>query len=170
MGWVQINLVLWRDHWRPCFLLSDVPSDPSILDKSLSLLGSVSGQTGDNGFLGSALLRAVRLACSWQGGVWGWWCLLKVFIVQEAGLFCHLLFEYRINDLQISTKCIFTDVFLEPRACGILPRYLLSTECQEVTSWMLTMNRKALGGSMWYGFELHCDEHSNKGLETGVKR
>lgn len=29
----------------------------------------------------------------------------------------------------------------------------LDRVCQEVTSWMLTINRKALGGSMWYGFD-----------------
>jgi hypothetical protein len=89
---------------------------------------------------------------------------------QEVGLSNHLLSEFRINNLQASTKCIFIDVFYVPRACGILPRYLLSTECQEVTSCMPAINRKALGDSIWYSFELDCDGHSNKGLKTAAKR
>lgn len=52
----------------------------------------------------------------------------------------------------------------------MLPRYLLLAECHEVTSCMLAINRKALGGGTWYSFELDCDEHSNEGPRTGVKR
>ena len=89
--------------------------------------------------------------------------------VQEAGLSRHLLSECGISDLQASTQCIFTDV---SRSQGHVAycQDICSRQCQEVTSWMLTINRKALGGSIWYSFELDCDEHSNKGLETAVKR